>query len=266
VKIRALHTNSAFTLIEMMISAGLMTVVLTSAYFCLTAGLSGQRLIEQRSDAVQTARVALSLIAADLRSAIPLDPKLEFSGMHRTMEGTDADNIDFATRNYTPRNGREPDYCETSYYLMRDPQSPGFVLMRRRDPTPDPEPLDGGFKEEIARGIVGLRFEYYDGIEWFDTWGDLEGKYKGMTLPPSNTYGLPVAVKITLTLDPEARRGPKKPDEETKAPMTFQTTARIDLEPMFTRQANSSSNATDAGDANANANTSTEPQPQGGPQ
>ncbi len=261
-RIRFRTSQSAFTLIEMMISAGLMTVVLTSAYLCLSAGLSGQRLIEQRGDAVQTARVVLSLIAADLRAAIPLDPNLEFSGMHRDIEGAEADNIDFATRNYTPRSPREPDYCETSYYLMRDPRSPGFVLMRRRDPTPDPQPLEGGFKEEIARGITSLRFEFYDGIEWFDEWGDPEGKYKGMTFPPSNSYGLPAAVKITITLDPETRRGPKKPDEESKAPLTFQTTARIDLEPMFTRQANSSAKPDD----NADAGNTMEAQPEGGQQ
>jgi type II secretory pathway pseudopilin PulG len=261
-KLRSQHAQSAFTLVEMIISAGLMTVVLTSAYFCLSAGVSGQRLIEQRGEAVQTARVALGLIAADLRAAIPLDPNLEFSGAHSAIEDADADRIDFATRNYNPRGPREPDYCETSYFLTRDPSSPGFVLMRRRDPTPDPMPLEGGFREEIARGIVGLRFEYYDGIEWFDEWGDPEGKYKGMTLPPSNSYGLPAAVRITLVLDPETRRGPKTPDAEAKEPMTFQTVARINLEPMFTRQSNSQgSTAESADDASA-----LQMQPDGGAQ
>jgi len=241
------RARSGFTLVEMIISAGLMSIILTSAYFCLHAGMTSQKLIEQRGDAIQSARVALNLIASDLRAAIPLDPNLEFMGMRRTEESTDADIINFATRNYTPRRAMEPDYCEASYYLIRDPRLPGFVLMRRRDPTPDPEPLEGGFKDEIARGIVGLRFEYYDGIEWFDDWGDPEGKYKGMTYPPSNSYGLPEAVRITISLDPETRRGPKRADDETKAPMTFQTIARLELEPMFSRQANSKSN--DSGDS-----------------
>jgi hypothetical protein len=107
--------------------------------------------------------------------------------------------------------------------------------------------MEGGLQEEIARGVRGLRFEYYDGFDWFDEWGDPEGKTKGMTLPPSNSYGLPEAVRISIVFDPETRPRREteepKPDEEAKAPMTFQTIARLDLAPQFNRQAIASQNA-----------------------
>ena len=135
---------------------------------------------------------------------------------------------------------------------MRDPESDSFILMRRRDATPDPEPLEGGVQEEIARGVRGLRFEYYDGYDWFDDWGDPEGKTKGMMYPPANSYGLPEAVRITIVFDPEtqargvARRspypGPLPEGEGEKTPMTFQTIARLDLADYFNRQTVSSSN------------------------
>src|SRR5262245_5790293 len=138
----ARHDNAAaFTLIEMIVSAALMAVVLASGYACLSAGVSSRKLIETRSEAIQSARVALSLMAADLRQAVPLPGNDEFLGMRRTTAGADADNIDFSTRNYTPRNAHEPDYCEISYYLEPDPNSDTFILRRRRDATPDPEPL-----------------------------------------------------------------------------------------------------------------------------
>jgi prepilin-type N-terminal cleavage/methylation domain-containing protein len=266
--LRPTSARGGFTLVEMIISAGLMSVILTSAYLCLNAGVAGKKLIEQRADAVQSARVALNLIAADLRAAIPLNPKLEFLGMRRTEDGADADNLDFATRNYTPRNAREPDYCEISYFLTPDPASGSYILMRRRDPTPDPEPLEGGFREEIARGVAGLRFEYYDGFEWFDEWGDLEGKYKGMMYPPSNSYGIPVAIRVTISFDQERRKRKSATtmassevaeDSESPAPpMTFQTIARLDLEPMFSRQTVSQNNES--------SETSTQAAPEGGPQ
>jgi type II secretion system protein J len=240
---------AAFTLIEMIVSAAIMALVLASGYACLSAGVSTKKLIEARSEGVQSARVALALMAADLRQAIPMPGNDEFLGMRRTMEGADADNIDFSTRNYTPRNAHEPDYCEISYFLEPDPSSDAYILRRRRDATPDPEPLAGGGREEIVRGVTSLRIEYYDGIEWWDDWGDPDGKAKGMTYPPLNSYGLPEAVRITLTFDPEApkRKRDAAPsaemdsDSESHTPMTFQTIARLDLAGYFARQTRSSS-------------------------
>lgn len=246
--LRVQERRGGFTLIELVISAALMAIVIGSAYACLSAGINGRRLIEARAEGMQSARVALNMIATDLRATIPMSGSIEFVGMRRTLGEIDADNLDFSTRNYNPKRLRQPDYCEISYFLARDPESESFILVRRRDPTPDPEPMEGGLQEEIARGVRGLRFEYYDGFEWFDEWGDPEGKTKGMTFPPSNSYGLPEAVKITIVFDPETRprreTDEAKPEEEDeKSPMAFQTIARLDLAPMFNQQAIASQNA-----------------------
>ena len=61
-----------FTLIELMISAALMAIVIGSAYACLSAGVNGKRLIEARAEGMQSGRVALSMIATDLRATIPM--------------------------------------------------------------------------------------------------------------------------------------------------------------------------------------------------
>ena len=264
--LRVQSNRSGFTLIELIISAGLMAIVLGSAYACLSAGTASKRLIEARAEGMQSARIALNMIATDLRSTVPLPGNVEFVGMRRTIGEADADNVDFSTRNYNPKRLREPDYCEISYFLTRDSESDSFILVRRRDPTPDPEPLEGGSQEEIARGVRSLRFEYYDGFEWFTEWGDPEGKTKGMTLPPSNSYGLPEAVKIIIVFDPETK--PRRTDEqgekedEEKEPMTFETIARLDLAPLFNRQAIQSQNANSGDGASQQAQPATEGVPQ----
>ena len=94
------YRRGGFTLIELIISAALMAIVIGSAYLCLSAGVSGQRLIEARAEGVQSARTALNMMAADLRCAIPMPGKVEFLGMRRTVSESDADNVDFSTRNY----------------------------------------------------------------------------------------------------------------------------------------------------------------------
>jgi hypothetical protein len=120
-------------------------------------------------------------------------------------------------------------------------------------------------REEIARGIRGLRLEYYDGWEWFDDWGDPEGKGKkeNSLIEQPNLTGLPEAVRITMWFDASPKKstaGEETPDEE---PLVFQTITRLNL----VRAAQSASSATeDSGENTSNTNTRQQNPPPGGSQ
>ena len=258
------QTCRAFTLIELVVSGALMSVILVGGYLCLSAGTSSQRMVEARSDAAQSGRVALGMIAADLRSAVQLSREWEFVGMRRALENIDADNVDFATRNYVPKRLDEADWCEVSYFVQKDAKTGEFVLFRRRDPTPDPEPLSGGNREEIARGVKGFRLEYYDGWDWYDEWGDPQDKERFSALPEPNASGMPEAVRITLTLATG-----EKVEEGTAAPtLVLQTTARLNMSLFFYQSGGGSS--TNSSSSNSSSSNSGTPQnaaqPPGGPQ
>jgi hypothetical protein len=222
---------AAFTLVELVISGALMSVILVAAYACLNAGASSQKLIETRAEATQSARVALALITADLRSACQLSKDYDLLGMHRMIGEIEADNLDFATHHYSPRRPREADYCQLSYFLEKDPATGEFTLFRRRNPALAPDPLAGGRREEIARGLRGLKFEYYDGFDWYDEWGDLDGRRRKQQsiLDPPNLYGMPEAVRITLQFEVGTRPNPEAPakPESVEPPLVFQTVARL---------------------------------------
>ena len=175
---RFARRRSAFTLIEVMISSALMALILVSAYLCLGAGFSAQKMIEPRAEIIQNARVALAIMSADLRAACPLSKTDDFLGMTRTVGDVEADNVDFATHNYTPRRAREGDFCQESLYLDKNPETGQFSLWRRRNPTIGLDALVGGSREEIAQGVVGLRFEYFDGLDWYDSWGNVDPRRK----------------------------------------------------------------------------------------
>jgi hypothetical protein len=228
---------SAFTLIELIISSGLMSVLLVGAYMCLSAGISGQKLVEARADVAQKARVALALISADLRSACPLSKDVEFSGVQRVIGKVQADNIDFGTHNYFPKAPHESDFCEVSYFVDMNRETGNFSLWRRRDSSPDPEPLAGGTREEVAENVLGVRFEYYDGFKWYDDWGDPDKQRRAETsrLEHPNLFGLPEAVRITLSFSPESAKKKKQasePEEEPENPpeaVVYQTVVRLNL-------------------------------------
>ena len=226
--------SAAFTLIEVMISSALMALILVSAYMCLGAGFSAQKMIEPRAEIIQNARVALALMSADLRAACPLSKTDDFLGMTRTVGNVEADNVDFATHNYTPRRVREGDFCQESFYLDKNPETGQFSLWRRRNPAIGLDALVGGSREEIAQGVVGLRFEYFDGLDWYASWGNVDPKKKGQNSAreQSNMTGLPEAVRITLLLDSHPKK--KKPEaaaseEKPEPPFVFETVVRLNL-------------------------------------
>jgi hypothetical protein len=228
--------RSAFTLIEVVISAALAALILGSAYVCLTSAFATQKMIEPRVDALQTGRAALGLITADLRSACPLTKDMHFIGTRRVAGETDADFLDFATHNYTPRRPGEGDFCQESFYLDKNPKTGKFELWRRRNPRIGLDPFSGGSRESIAEGVLGLRFEYYDGYDWYDDWGDSSktGKKQSSTADTSNLSGMPEAVRITLVLDPYPRRKAEaetdsKSSDTGEPPLVFRTVARLNL-------------------------------------
>lgn len=243
---RRVRRCGALTLIEVMISSALMAMILIAAYLCLNACIKGRDLVEPRADIFQTARVTLALVSADLRGACPLPGDSAFLGMQRMVGEVEADNLDFATHNFTPRAANQGDFCEVSYYVQPDPQTGHFSLWRRRNPTLAPDPLAGGSKEEIATDILGVRFEYSDGTDWYDNWGEVEGaaKAENSQRDQSNLTGLPEAVRITLMLDsnPKSKTDPKTGERDIERPLVFQTVARLNLADVSNNGSGSSDN------------------------
>ena len=225
------RSAAGFTLIELVISSALMAMILAAAYLVLSACLSSQKLIEPRLDVVQTARVALAIMTADLRCACPLAKDYDFLGTHRMLGEIETDSLDFATHNYTPRRPREGDYCQESFFADKDAQTGELCLWRRRNPVIAFDPLSGGMREEIARGVRRLQFEYYDGLDWYDDWGAQDNRKQQSSLRyHGNLSGMPEAVRITLWLESaQAPRTTSTENASAEPPLVFQTVARLNL-------------------------------------
>ena len=239
--------KGGFTLIELTISAAVASIILVASYLCLSAGVASRKLIEPRTEVLQSARVALAMMSADLRSACSLSPDFDFVGEQRAVGEMEADNLDFATHHHTPARPGEGDYCQVSYFVDKGRGTGQFSLWRRRNPRLAPDPLSGGSREEIARGLRGLTLEYYDGLDWYSTWGDasVKKKVKYTATPSPNLSGFPEAVRITLLLDPT----PEKSAEKREPPLVFQTVVRLELAdvPAPAAAADASDNSNSAG-------------------
>lgn len=255
--------TGGFTLIEMTISAAIAAIVLVASYLCLSAGLASQKIVEPRIEVLQSARVAMALMSADLRSACPLSKDFDFVGEHRMLGEMAADNLDFATHFHTPARPREGDYCQVSYFADKSRKAGTFSLWRRRNPTIAPNPLSGGSREEIARGLLGLKLEYYDGQDWYESWGDAnpEKRQKNSAVVAPNLAGMPEAVRITLVLDSNPGKPAVAADAEKKPepPLIFQTVVRLELADVpqpasTTDNSNNSNSGSDSSQAGQNPN------------
>jgi len=277
VKISGLQTRSeiketsfAFTLIEVVIASALMALILVSAYACLSAGYASQKIITPRTEILQNARVAMAIVSGDLRAACPLAPDQEFLGTTRTLEDAEADNLDFATHNYTPRHPGEGDYCQESIFVDKDDKTGQLCLYRRRNPRIALDPLSGGSREEIARGLRGLKLEYFDGLDWYPTWGETKSpdKQGSSEKEARNLSGLPTAVRITLYLDSDPHRAsatsptitqPANETEKQAPPLVFQTVARLNLAEVSNGGSGSTAGGTDSSQDSSGAGNSATP-------
>jgi hypothetical protein len=228
------EARRGLTLVELVVSGTLVVGIVGSACLCLISGRQAGDEAERRMGVVQAARVTLDRMARDLRVACRLDREFALIGTTREQDGVVLGNIDFATRNWRPRRPGEADRCEVSWFADRDPETGDLALFRRRDPTPDEEPLAGGYREQIVTGLRAFRLEYYDGATWHDEWGSANEDAEAFTNRTDDIgfeAGLPEAVRITLALappaDPSARavtRG-AAPVSETRL---FRTVVRLE--------------------------------------
>jgi type II secretory pathway pseudopilin PulG len=190
---RTTRRSIGFTLVEVMLAAVISTFVLGSITVSLSQLSRAKDSSKTRLDAHLRADAALNAIRRDIVSVIRSDDLfwtrlLIRPDTVRTPIG-DLDRDEILVFNNQLRaihdidfNGEGMQY-ETQYRVAMS--DAGAFLWQRRDPVPDEHPLAGGIATPLVEGIVALRFEAYNGTEWFREWD-------------SDDRGLPEAVRITL--------------------------------------------------------------------
>ena len=73
---------------------------------------------------------------------------------------------------------------ETQYRIEEDRD--GAALWRRRDAVPDEFEDAGGIAQSVGDGVIGVRFEAFDGQSWVQDWD-------------SDMDGLPISIRATVT-------------------------------------------------------------------
>ena len=194
------ENSKGFTLAEILIAISIVSTILAILYGSFSSATRSITLCREKNEMYQVARLSLDRIAADISSAFPPrdlqleDMKLEFVGEDREVGGIPWDSLHFVSTSNLEltHDAKSSGIHEIGYYMEEDPESDEPVLFRRQDDTLDDETDKGGVALELAEGVNGLNFTYYDDKgeetdEWFS----------------SETKTLPKMVRITLSFKDE---------------------------------------------------------------
>ncbi|HBB41825.1 MAG: hypothetical protein COW73_06420 [Nitrospirae bacterium CG18_big_fil_WC_8_21_14_2_50_70_55] len=184
-----------FTLVEVMITLGLLGLVFTLVYGALWSTVGGLQRMERRGSREQAVRILLEMIDRELRSTLWLanDPRLVFVGEDAvTDDGRPADRLTWVHASHLKLHPDLPesDVAEVTYGFHATGES-RYVLVKREDATPEGDPMTGGAEYLLSEELVGLDFHYYGPTGWVEEWDSRQ----------SNS--LPRLVQVSLFLAPE---------------------------------------------------------------
>ena len=183
-----------FTIIELVVAI-IIAAIISGAVASSLSQLSRARDVSRiRMTASRRATDALESIRRDVQSTLRSDDLFETRlrlapEVARSSIGeVDRDQLLlFATRLRPIRSidysGEGSEY-ETQYRIEEDRD--GAALWRRRDAVPDEFEDAGGIAQSVGDGVIGVRFEAFDGQSWVQDWD-------------SDVDGLPISIRATVT-------------------------------------------------------------------
>lgn len=164
-----------FTLVELIVTMGVVTLIVAASTASFRSIGTVRKASLARAEMEHQVRRSLMRMTESLHNMVrttdPNEGPAFLGGPDESGEEM-RDRIDFFVFDQTPlRDGQpEADIYEASFFLLRRADAEQMVLLERRDAPLDDDPIDGGVVTVVAENIVGLGFNYFDGIEWFEEW------------------------------------------------------------------------------------------------
>lgn len=212
---------AGFTLLEVILAV-MVTAIVTAGLFASMSGVfKTRRQVEDHLSGRDASRAAVTLIRQDLQCVPPAGGRISgvFIGEDETgMNSVDTDTLTYVTAN--PALGSDQDFADlrqVELRLLESSEDPDHYVLARLVTgnllaTTTPEPS----LQVLARRVVSMDVQYYDGGEWLDEWDSTELDNE-----------IPAAVQVVLTLAPELSKDPKDDEEREQAYITTTQIIRL---------------------------------------
>jgi prepilin-type N-terminal cleavage/methylation domain-containing protein len=186
--------RSGFTLVEIMIAIGLLSLVLAAIYSSWTAILRASKTGLDAAASAQRARVTVRVLEDSLGSAQSFAANLPY--YYFAAENGDSPVLSFVARlsKSFPRSGKfgDLDVRRVTYSLEAGPDGSRQLVLRQNPLVMDPDKDEKDYPIVLAKNVKGLEMQFWDSNknppEWVEEW---EG-------PKTNQ--LPKMIMLTLKL------------------------------------------------------------------
>ncbi len=187
-----------FTLLEVIVATIIFSLVVAAAYSLLDSARSLSDRTERVAAMQQEARTVLDTLRSDLQGTYGTAGKeftTDFVGTQGGTAETPEDKLEMvAVNGWTLRSTTpETDLAQTTYSIYKWTDNKGqhqkLVRKKERRLTPvDAQAQEKEGMEDIGAHVTHVRFRYYDGSSWADSWDSRQ------------SYKLPRAMEVTITL------------------------------------------------------------------
>lgn len=161
-------SRKGFTLVEVMVSVGILSMVGVLIYSTVAVTLESQRTAKKTHEIYHAGQVAITKIVKDLASAFISRHVSVLEKNRKTLFIGKDEKVTFTYLGHyrwfpeTP----ESDQGVVSYFVKSK------QLIRREKTFIDENPEKGGQEEVLAEGVKKLEFQYWDPVamDWTDEW------------------------------------------------------------------------------------------------
>ena len=194
-----------FTLLELILSIGILSIVLVTIYATLSMGSRTWEKGERDIERIQRERVVMNLLNREIKSAFPYKVTPSELDDHKEFYAFDGkkDSISFVSG--VPLRGERGGLSWLNFWVEEDL---GLVVIERdalrADIFEERDSLDKDDMEVLDPRVTEIQFEYYQ-RESGKTEGEGEGEWEEKW-DAEKEGTLPHAVKVMLTIEDEAKQ------------------------------------------------------------
>ena len=193
-KPRRATLRSAFTLVEIMIAIGLLSLVLAAIYSSWTAILRSSKTGLDAAASAQRARITIRVLEDSLGSAQSFAANLPY--YYFAAENGDSPVLSFVARlsKSFPRSGKfgDLDVRRVTYTIEAAPDGSRQLVLRQNPLVMDPDKDEKDYAILLAKNMKGLDRQLWDSKMNPPEWGD--------TREGSKTNQLPKMIMLTVKL------------------------------------------------------------------
>lgn len=200
-----LPSQRGFTLLELILSIGILSIVLVTIYATLSMGSRTWEKGERDIEKIQRERVVMNLLSREIKSAFPYKVTPSELDDHKEFYAFDGkkDSISFVSG--VPLRGERGGLSWLTFLVEEDL---GLVVIERdalrADIFEERDSLNKDDMEVLDQRVREIQFEYYQRKSG-KTEGEGEGEWEEKW-DAEKEGTLPHAVKVTLTIEDEGRQ------------------------------------------------------------